>query len=536
MTNKEVRQKKLIAFIGEDQDFINEMNIRFRQIGIDADYCQKSYYPGVLIDISAENFPNVIILEITNSTKDITAEEVLFLKKVPVFKPIMVIAIFPDKESLEKHPTLASCGVSFFYIKGCEYEHLFRDCLLYGLETKIISPAFAKANGLKLKKDLNAISSITGIDSSELYLDTDAGMPWATSISLDLNFLNDKQFRDYEVIEHNTFSTIYPMTDRYLLKFSYVGPWDEESEEALKAETVRDFIDNYPFFDKRKDFIWIFTDIKWPEELFLYSLNCPFHIEYKSLNHIKSLCDFEWKKPLGIFIEVKDDSEEEHSQIIELVDIVRRIQSYQPIIFILNSHFSSHDMKVKNNYENIISSSKELEFDFLTKVISTLADSNKANTDNEFRYFKKDDINRCLNFKLESTITSLTEHEVEFELATEIPLFSLLQIKLPENIFITIVDIENKGDNRFLYTGILHGMDEFAYQNLRKIINQLIYNPKNELSSEDIQKILYSPQAKIEQTAAVIKSVTEEDSILDYNKANRDRAFSRSSKYPKSKL
>lgn len=114
MTNKDIKKEKVIAYIGDDQDFFDEMEIRFRQKGVEADYCQKSYYPGSILDISVESLPNVIIFEMPNATTGIISEEIAFLKKVPVFKPIMIIAIFPDRETLERFPTLASCGVNFF--------------------------------------------------------------------------------------------------------------------------------------------------------------------------------------------------------------------------------------------------------------------------------------------------------------------------------------------------------------------------------------------------------------------------------------
>jgi hypothetical protein len=533
--SNEIIKDKIIVYIGEDQEFISEINIRFKQKGVEANYFQKSYYPGVILDTASETLPNVIIFEIPTDTKNIINEEVLFLKKIPAFKSIMVIAIFPDKATLEKCPTLATSGVSFFYINGCEYEHLFRDCQLYGMENKIISPSFAKASKLKLNREFNAVSTIAGIDCNKLYLDSDVGQPWITSIKLSLNFLNDELYRDFEVIEHNTFSTLYPMTDRYILKFPFSGPWEEETDTTLRENTVRDFIDNYKGFETKKDFIWIFSEIKWPEKVFLYSLNCPFHIEYKSLQLVKSINDHEWKEPPSIFIEVKEDSEEEHSQIMELIDKIRRVHNYHPIVFILNTQFSSHDLKVRNNYGNIISSSKTLDFDFLTKVISTLA-SNKENNIDDLCYFKKDDINRCLNFKIDLTITSLTEHEIEFLFNAELPLFSLFQMKLPENIFITIVETETKGENMFKHTGILHGMDEHAYQNIRKIVNQLIYNPKNELTPEDIHKILHSPQAQTEQAIAKIEAATNAEFILEPKKQVIDRVFSRAKKHHKSKL
>lgn len=535
MTNKDIKKEKVIAYIGDDQDFFDEMEIRFRQKGVEADYCQKSYYPGSILDISVESLPNVIIFEMPNATTGIISEEIAFLKKVPVFKPIMIIAIFPDRETLERFPTLASCGVNFFYIKGCEYEHLFRDCQLYGLENRIIPPSFAKAKDLKLLKDLNAISTIAVLEADHLYIDTDLGQPWTDSLKLKVNFLNDDQFRDYEVIEHNEFSTIYPMTDRYLLKFPFSGPWDEETNYTLKPEAISDFTENYHLFDAKKGFVWIFSDIKWPEKLFLYSLNCPFHLEHKSLINASNLCDHEWKKPQGIFIELKEDSEEEHELLIELIEKILRTKSYYPIIFILNTQFTSHDLKVRNNYENIISSPKGLEFDFLTKVISTLAKNDEQNKKGLF-YFKKEDINRCINLKLESIITSLTEHEIEFELNVEMPLYSLLELKLSETIYITIVEVVDKGESKFAYSGILHGMDELSYQNIRKIVNQLIYNPKNSLTDVEIEKILRSPQAKAEQIIANIEASTKIEEKSETEKGKFDRILPRTNKYLKSKL
>lgn len=534
MKNSENNQKKTIVYVGEDPEFIKEMNFRLQQKGVDAEYCQRSYYPGALLDIAVDILPNVIIFEIPQATKSIINAEILFLKKVPRFKPIMVIGIFPDKETLEACSTVASCGVSFFYIKGSEYEHLFRDCQLYGLEQNIMVPSFAKASGLKIKRKVNAISSISAIGENELYLDTDVGLPWVTSLNLSLNFLNDDHIRSYEVIAHQSFSVIYPMMENYVLKYPIAGPWDEPSDETIDPSNISDFIENYQQgFDSRSEFVWLFSSVVWAQRLFLYSLNCPLYVEVKSLENAKELNDLESKKPRVIFIETTKDDEQEHLHIYELIDKVRRIENYDPIIFILNTTFSSHDLKVSNNYGNIISSSKILEFDFFSKVISTLG--KKEGHAKDCHYFRIDDIKRCLNFELEVTLLSITEHEIEFELGTEVPLFSLFQLSLPDHIFITVTDIESRGDNRFHYTGILHGMDELAYQNLRKIVNQLIYNPKNDLTPEEIQKILHSSQANTKQTIAKIESATKVEASEE-NRTIVERTFSRAGRYSKSKL
>lgn len=530
--NSESNRKSTVVYVGEDAEFIQEMNFRFKQKGVDAEYCQRSYYPGSLLDIAADILPNVIIFEIPQSTKSIINDEILFLKKIPRFRPIMLIGIFPDKETLEASSTLASCGVSFFYIKGCEYEHLFRDCQLYGLEQKIVAPSFAKASRLKIKRKLNAISSVSAIGENELYLDTDVSLPWITSLNLCLNFLNDDNVRSYEVIDNQPYSIVYPMTENYVLKYPLAGPWEELSNEKIDPASIRDFIETYQQgFDSRSEFVWLFSSVLWAQRLFLYSLNCPFHIQTKSLENSRELNDLEWKRPRVIFIETNKDEDQEHLNISELVDQVRRIENYNPIIFILNTALSSHDLKIRNNYGNIISSSKVLEFDFFSKVIIAL-DKKEDRTIN-CHYFRIDDFKRCLNFELEVTLLSITEHEIEFELEAEVPLFSLFQMKLPDYIFITVTDIESKGDNKFRYIGVLHGMDDLAYQNLRKIVNQLIYSPQNGLSPVEIQKILHSSQAKTEQTIAKIESKVEasEEKITV-----AERTFSRAGRYSKSKL
>lgn len=534
MMNSDRNRKSTIVYVGEDAEFTQEMSSRLTQKGVDAEYCQRSYYPGALLDIAAGMLPNVIIFEIPQSTKSIINDEILFLKKVPHFRPIMVIGIFPDRETLEGCSTLASCGVSFFYIKGSEYEHLFRDCQLYGLEQKIMVPSFAKASGLKIKRKLNAISSISAVGENELYLDTDVGLQWITSLKLSLNFLNDDNIRSYEVIDHQPFSIVYPMTENYALKYPIAGPWEEPSNETLDPASISDFIENYQQgFDSRSEFVWLFSSLAWGQRLFLYSLNCPFHVDAKSLENSKNLNDLEWKKPKVIFVETNKDEEQEHQNISELVDQVRRIENYSPIIFILNTSLSSHDLQVRNNYGNIISSSKNLEFDFFSKVISALG--KKEDRTINCHYFRKDDIKRCLNFELESVLLSITEHEIEFELEAEVPLFSLFQIRLPDNIFITVTDMESRGENKFRYTGVLHGMDDLAYQNLRKIVNQLIFNPKNELTPEQIQKILHSSQANTEQIIVEIESATKEEASEEKTSAV-EQTFSRSGRYSKSKL
>jgi hypothetical protein len=121
------------------------------------------------------------------------------------------------------------------------------------------------------------------------------------------------------------------------------------------------------------------------------------------------------------------------------------------------------------------------------------------------RFLAISDGDRFISIDRKVYLTSLTERDMTFLLDEEIPYFTVAKMTLPLKGYLTIVPAEGqlpsskKGTH---YRGLIHGLSEESLMKLRKIVNQLIYNPPKEITSDAIEIMLKQDYNKPKCAAA----------------------------------
>jgi len=153
----------------------------------------------------------------------------------------------------------------------------------------------------------------------------------------------------------------------------------------------------------------------------------------------------------------------------------------------------------------------------------------KVNPDQTYK-FNLADNRRIIEIKRNTTITSLTEHEITFLCDFEIPYYTTIKFDQPFELYVTVVpstrQIDNQGSLKH-YMGFIHTVSEVQLQTLRQFVNYLLFKRPKEFLF-DIKLIDEELQKQIKAAPRVIND--EQQKVDKVSEIKREASASRKSK------
>ena len=177
-----------------------------------------------------------------------------------------------------------------------------------------------------------------------------------------------------------------------------------------------------------------------------------------------------------------------------IITRIRQEKSYQPFFFVFNYDQDIDELKKKLNYPSAIISGKPIELAYLKKSVQFfetkqgVAVTHRGKGDkpaNELRVYL-DVSNPCSNlfYQVPIQITMLSETDIVFNSEVDIPLYTCLLTNDPVAMMITVVPFKAKSkrtETDGKYYGLINGQGEVETSNLRKFVNDLIFEDEKKL-------------------------------------------------------
>ena len=203
------------------------------------------------------------------------------------------------------------------------------------------------------------------------------------------------------------------------------------------------------------------------------------------------------KENLEPIVGDQTDSNAPNDSLAILHFIITRIKQekyYQPFFFVFNYKHNLDELKKKLNYPSAIISNKPIELLYLKKSVlffeskQGVALTHRGVGDRPARelrvYLDEADPRSNLYYLVSIQITKLSETDIVFNSDVDIPMYTCLFTNDPVEIVITVVPFKAKSKRTEAdgkYYGLINGQGEIETSNLRKLVNDLIFEDEKKL-------------------------------------------------------
>ena len=519
---------KRLLYLGDDEEFFRNLE-RYALAYIKKNYetQMKTYESGALIDSLTQTCFNIVFIDFTtlNDRKSLF-EELIFIKKVNKFKSILFGALLSDTSNVREQLLLYSSGFQLGYVKGADVEDFLADSFYIGLAEKMPMPTYAKARKINKELRVAGCSTLTSISIQNLKVESDIESD-SDHLELEIPLFKDLERVEFKVKSHSTSRYVNLMTDNYVIEYPYVGPWDEVSIDTIQEETVESWLElNSERLVEKQYFLWVLsnrTEIYRSLLESMYSL--PFFIEANDKIDFETIKpDLMLKRPPLIFMDLEEDGPTDIDSVSELVNNLRGLEQYKPVIVVLNNPSSASALQKVYGYDNIVCIPQPLSVDIFKLFVKTFLDKSKRPAVLDGLFFAASDPIRAIDVFLNVIVTSLSEHEITFLTKADLPMFTVLHLNLPIECFVTIIPSYFELEKSFTgkhYMGIIHGISEESKQSLRKLVNQMIYQPIKDFSYETIHALLIQKVIEEKEVEPIAQAKEPKEEVINYETFKR---------------
>jgi hypothetical protein len=485
--------KKTILYLGEDPDFTTSLK-KLAVLQPETQVFFASSGPGNLLRECLQRSPHIIYLEIENS---FLIEEICFLRRIPAFKSILLIGICNDEESAIASEIFLVSGVNFFHIKDTDTDGLFEDSQQLAFESARSPGDFARAKKLNIPLKIKLHGALTKVSKSSFVIETDIEL----NSCIDLNLPMNSECPPVKVEVTTGFPGGFRgnFIQSYEMKYPYPGPWDPPSTEHLDPATVETWLDlKAPAFDSKKNNVIIFS--RNTESMIKVRENSDavwFHF-FTTVSEALG-CTY-LSKPGMIIFDLHTKEGPDLQQLGELIGNLKEITP-SPIITVFDSPSESEALQKLYSYDFILSIADAFSVN-MYKLMEKKFLEKKGSIEEE-HFIHPADADKLLNLPVAVTLTSLTERDLTFLVDQEIPYFATAKLTLPIPAFVTVIPAEGQLPavrNKKHYRALIHGIEEISLANLRKIVNQLIFLPVEELTEKVVETMLKQDYLTKEET------------------------------------
>lgn len=207
--------------------------------------------------------------------------------------------------------------------------------------------------------------------------------------------------------------------------------------------------------------------------------------------------------------------------VFRLVDVIKKVQNYQPFLLLFNSPDDLTAMKKSLGYDKILSSKDPLTSVALIKManifeakIAGMTPPNKKQIS-----ISKDNPLSIVELERKLTLKSISETEITFAANFEPEMFKTYRMHPPFNYYFTVVPFKKNDSGKGLYHGVLNGMNEEDKASIRQFINSVFFREHDEKKVEEQEQLAKTAKAYLEK-----KKMEAEKTIANLNEKNKDGA------------
>lgn len=448
-----------------------------------------------LINYISQNRPDIVFVDLSSSDsyKSIYSQ-ISFIKRMQSFRSIVFAAILTSEIKDEISTLIFSSGFQLAYIKGTDMAAYANQCYHLISGESFTAGNYALARGLDLSLEVGTPSSLLTLSEETVLVETDIELQKnEETLKLDFNLFEDLPLRNFEIEEHFSYSLQRPLVETYKLKYPLAGAWDTDFEGKVGLDTIETWIDfNKDKFVNKNKFILVCSDNTELHQCFYEA-----SIKYSNLelSIISSQLDeyfydvLQIAKPEIIFID-KDFGENVSAEMNLIINDLERLDFYNPLLLFFGMKSKAEALQKIFNYENLLCAPEQLRQPVFNSFLDSYLARNKEVYTKEI--IKIDNKIKVLDVLFDIEITALSEARVYFNSRHQVPCFSIIHFSLPVDFYVTIVPCDDSvsvtKEGSYSYTGIVHTIDEIDSQKLRKFVNQIIFDPIDELTEEIVEK------------------------------------------------
>lgn len=185
-----------------------------------------------------------------------------------------------------------------------------------------------------------------------------------------------------------------------------------------------------------------------------------------------------------------------------LIKTVKSIGDFEPFIVVFNTPHDTAKLQKVLNYKQIVGYKQALSTDLIVKMGDILYK----------RYFGEGDpfgeTVVVLDKKLEATyaefetgisLTAVSENDIYFDSDEEFGIGTVLRIKSPVNMYLTIAEAPKHAKSGAKYYALINGIGEEERKDLRKYINSVFFREKEAAKIAEMEEVEKTKQKYIEE-------------------------------------
>ncbi|OFZ71365.1 MAG: hypothetical protein A2451_16295 [Bdellovibrionales bacterium RIFOXYC2_FULL_39_8] len=424
-----------------------------------------------------------------------------FVKKHPLLKRTPICGTFISEEQLAENRNLFASGLSYAYIKGDLYTTLFEDSYYLAFEDKIAFPRYAMASEINLDYQLKMPVVVKNMNADKIVIESDISFREDEEVEGSFNFFEDFSGKKFTVARHTSLSSrnFYLCGQELFIK--YAEPWDEVTEDSFVKETVETWVEfNKGRYAKLFPAILLVND----DNLFIYDLTvsglsgkCDLCFSYELENQFLQVKN---NRPTIIMLELdesemtdemlatkyrgrKDYLRSNTDALMMLTSFIKTLEYYNPILVLFNSPSKSEAIRKVCGYNSILAHNEKMSTAVIGELISFYQANKKSSVDDDSLSIPLASQKSMAAINIPVKITGLTEHEITFLSSYSLPLFSILKLDEPFEMYLTIMP--SIRDLKIVpgfhhYMAFISGTSETRLPILRQFITQLIDHPPKE--------------------------------------------------------
>jgi len=208
--------------------------------------------PDLIVELSKtfiKMMPHLCILDFSKiylDTKLISdlLSHLLILKRHHLFRPVPIFSLFTSLEEFNNIKFIAASGIIVYsHIKGENDDTFFNDSFYIAYEENAKFPKYAIADHLALNHYFHAPSTITGISSDALQIESDIEPKIDEDIEARTNLFPEFKIKKFDVSFKEESSIYYDYLYNAEFRIPFAGPWDEITEDSMQKDTFETWID-----------------------------------------------------------------------------------------------------------------------------------------------------------------------------------------------------------------------------------------------------------------------------------------------------
>lgn len=377
-------------------------------------------------------------------------------------------------------------GLNYLFIKGQDNRQALNSSFYVAFEDEIHCAQYAMAKGFKLLTLAQGVARVSEFDQQTLTLDLD------TKVTSDELVVHTRMFEDFKLNKFEVLDMHSAGIDAHTLysqklKISFLSGWDD-AQDGIFEDTYQSWIEmNQESFASNMLNVMIFSEnpqtLIYTNSLSEVFPNVRMYARSQFVDKKKELIKL---RPDLILFEIGSQKSYEGLGLL-LEQLSYESELSKTLVSVFSHPSTSVALQKLYEYGHIISTSSALSENYLREMLTRLAAKKRPNR-LSYRFHPSDP--RAVAFApFEIQITSITENEMTFMTAQELPLYTLIKMQTPFDLYLCLIPpLKPLSPNihGYHYMGFICGTDHEDSVYLRRLVNYALSHSLKEWKKFDL--------------------------------------------------